>query len=216
MSTPSYDVVPQSQQSKAKHGEDCCAHIGTVINTEDPQRLGRVHVGLSKPPGLRVWAYVVAPSGGSDRGCYFPPQQNDKVVVLFGDGDSQQALVVGCLWQGGEKPPGELAAQEYVIKSGTRGKPDSGHTIRLRDKPDNEKIEIVFNGGKNRFVIEKNKITIESEGDLELFAKGTFRVEAGTIELTAQAETVVNGKTVDVLAGAKLTLSGHPVDINPP
>src|SRR5262245_26653926 len=77
----------------------------TVISNTDLTRQGRVQVRIPWLPGVEPWVRVAVPMAGQQRGMYFIPQQDDEVLVAFGDADFRDAYVVGSLWNGEDKPP---------------------------------------------------------------------------------------------------------------
>ena len=64
------------------------AHLARVVSLDDPESLNRVQVRLisySEIDGqdLPLWARVVAPFAGDDRGAFFMPDVDDEVLVVF-------------------------------------------------------------------------------------------------------------------------------------
>jgi len=76
-----------------------------VISNRDTTKQGRIQVRVPWLPGMDPWVRVAVPMAGNGRGMYFIPQQDDEVLVAFGDGDFRDAYVIGSLWNGEDKPP---------------------------------------------------------------------------------------------------------------
>ncbi len=143
--------------------------IGLVTNNKDPDGLGRVKV---KYPWLAenvesTWARLSAPMAGQGGGFYYLPEVNDEVLLAFEHGDIHYPYVLGTLWNGKDKPPGD---KNKVV--GSDGKVNhrmlksrSGHVILLDDSSGQEKIEIVDSNGGNSIVISTadNSITIKAK-----------------------------------------------------
>lgn len=174
--------------------------IGIVTNEKDPEDLGRVKV---KYPSLNNvesdWARILVPHAGNNRGFFFLPQVNDEVVVGFEHGDPRRPYVLGCLYNGKEKPPKDLVKDKKGT-FGVHGK-DNGHIQFDKD--------LLL---KSR---EKMVVTVEaSPGDFQLTAAGKVNQKA-TQAFEVQGATVsVKGQgSVTVEASGSLTLKGATVDI---
>jgi uncharacterized protein involved in type VI secretion and phage assembly len=191
--------------------------VGVVTNTEDPAGLGRVKV---KYPWLSdseesFWARIATPMAGKGRGFYFLPEVEDEVLLAFEQGDARFPYVLGALWNSQDKPPEKNENGENNIRS-IRSR--SGHVIRLNDKDDEEKIEIIDKSGKNTIVIDtaKNTITVTADKDITLSAsKGTIKLDAQKIEIKSSADTAIEaGAGMDVKATGTMNVKGAMVNIN--
>jgi phage protein D len=81
--------------------------IAIVTDIKDPDKLGRVKV---KYPYLSDdhtswWARIATPMSGSLRGFHFLPEVDDEVLVAFEHGDINHPYIIGCIWNGKDKPP---------------------------------------------------------------------------------------------------------------
>jgi len=74
---------------------------GKVIRNCDKTQKGRVLVRIASLNGTEKWARVVMP----DTGVYFIPQVNDEVLVGPHDGDSNDLVILGTLWNDAKPPP---------------------------------------------------------------------------------------------------------------
>ena len=187
--------------------------VGLVLDNEDPDGLGRVKINL---PALSenetgYWARVAAPMAGPGRGIFFLPEKDDEVLVAFEQGDITRPYVLGALWNGQDKPP-ETNANVRVIKS------PSGHSVRLDDTADAEKIEIIDKSGENSVTIDtqSNSISIKSAQDVVIEApQGKISLRAKNVEVKSTADTNVEAKTtMDLKASATMTIKGQRVNIN--
>src|SRR5262249_15817154 len=126
--------------------------------------------------------------------------------------------VIGCLWNGREKPP--ESATNVV---GPTGKVDRrviksrlGHTITIDDS-DKPAITIVDKTGKNTIKLDSttNKLSIEVAGDISLDAKGNISLDSkGKISLNATGQLTIQGRTMSIDGGPSLTVRGTTVAIN--
>lgn len=191
--------------------------IGKVVNNQDNEGLGRVKVKFDwlDPFTDSAWARIAAPMAGGKRGVFFLPEIDDEVLVAFELGDVRFPYVIGCLWNGVDRPPADNADGKNdlcIIKS------RSGHVITLNDKAGNETIEIVDASGKNKIVISTgaNDITITAGHDIKLSApKGTIRLESKFLEIETTSDMTItaNGK-IDIAADGDVTVAGQTVSLN--
>ncbi len=215
--------------------------IGIVTDNKDPQHLGRVKVKFpllleeqSSQEMVTDWVRMAAPSAGHGRGFLFLPEVNDEVVVGFGQGDINAAFVLGALWNGQDKPPGD---PNKIVASGKVNQrviySRTGHYIMLDDSDSGGGISIIDKKG-NKIVLkdQDNSLTIETAGDIKLTtkgnlsmdvtgnaafkAKGNISMEAtGNLSLKATGNAEVNGT-----GGAKLesiaivTVQGSMINLN--
>ena len=171
-----------------------------VIDTNDPEKLGRVLLTLpALPDGPQLWARMVSPLAGQDRGLCFLPEIEDEVLVAFTQGDLSNAYVLGGLWGKQKLPPGDIGGDQNDVKQiRTR----AGHTIMLNDSEGEEHITII-DKNDNSIVIatSDNHITITSKGDISL-SGNTIKLNAKTIEVKADSSlTLDGGGTADLKAG---------------
>jgi uncharacterized protein involved in type VI secretion and phage assembly len=182
--------------------------IGIVTNNKDPDGLGRVKV---KFPWLSDsdeshWARVLTPMAGSDRGIYFLPEVNDEVLVAFEQGDMAFPYILGCLWNGKDKPPVKNdngKNNQRVIKS------RSGHQIILDDTEGEEKIIIQDKTGNNKIVIDSknNQMDIKVEKDLTIETKGKIIIKGkDDVAIECKNLSIKTQQNYQLEAGANCTI----------
>lgn len=179
--------------------------VAIVTDNDDPDGLGRVRVKYPwlTPDHASDWARVLALGAGPGRGFQFLPEVNDEVLVAFELGDVHHPYVLGGLWNGQDKPPGEKGkivsggkVQQRVIKS------RAGHTVTLDDSDGAPGVTIEDKNG--------NVIHLDSAGDkLTIQVKGDANIESrGDIKLKAQGRVEISGA-----AGVKVDAGGGTVDV---
>jgi len=169
--------------------------VGVVTNNDDPDGQGRVKV---KFPWLAdseesAWARIASPMAGSERGFYFLPEVNDEVLVAFEQGDMRKPYIIGALWNGSDAPPiSDAVSGGQVVKRVIKTR--AGHTITLDDTTGSEKIIIEDNQGNNVITFDApgRKLTIESQGDIE----------------------IKSGMNIKIEASAKVTVKGAMIELN--
>lgn len=183
-----------------------------VTDTNDPEKLGRVRLLL---PGLSgdyddqmLWARVLSPLAGKDRGQCLLPEIEDEVLVAFIQEDLSNAYVLGGLWSQKNPPPEGVGKEENDLKM---IKTRSGHTLTLNDKEGEEQItlsdkngnSLIINTGEDRITLKaKSKIEIVTEGDLTLSGKTIKLAATDSLEIKADSSLILDGgNTADLKAG---------------
>jgi uncharacterized protein involved in type VI secretion and phage assembly len=184
--------------------------IGTVVDLDDPERLGRVKLKLAQYNDQQsYWARIVSPMAGKARGFFFRPEVDDEVLVGFENGEPRRPYVLGALWSKVDAPPARDGNEtknnwRFIVSR-------SGHMLKFDDTAGSEKIEIVDKSGSHKIIIDSvaPKIRIEcASGDIEISApSGTLKVDAQSIDVRASGE-------MKLVAAGKLTLQGATVNIN--
>jgi uncharacterized protein involved in type VI secretion and phage assembly len=183
--------------------------IGTVVDLDDPEKLGRVKLKLPQYDDQQsTWARIASPMAGNNRGFFFRPEVQDEVLVGFENGEIRRPYVLGSLWSKVDTPP---PRDNDETKNNWRFMVSrSGHIFKFDDTEGSEKIEIVDKSGslKVTFDSTSSKITIESNGDVEIKApQGAFKVSAQTVDIEASGE-------MKLQAFADMTVKGATVNIN--
>ncbi|AEK61871.1 phage baseplate assembly protein V [Collimonas fungivorans] len=189
--------------------------LGTVSDTKDDKGWGRVKVNFVLK-GQEIesgWLQVMSFFAGPGYGAFFLPQPGDSALLAFADGDASQAYVLGFMWNGVQKPPLEVAQQQDVRVIKTKG----GKTITLDDS---EKENITIADSKNnRIVIDtaNNKISISSEGDFAISAKGTLTISGAQVVVQNTAGSVMadlSSSAMQLQGGQSIKLSAAMIDLN--
>lgn len=177
-----------------------------VVDVEDPEQEGRVKVRFPwfDADMISDWCRVSQLHAGSGYGSLFVPHTGEEVLVAFIHGDMRQAVVLGGLYNGRDKPATfrNKDKDEYLIRT------KAGHQILLVDTKDQERIEITDKSQKHRIVIDTSgqSVTITSEGgklslaakEIELKAEQGFKLDASTVEATATGEMTLKGSTINL------------------
>ena len=185
---------------------------GTVVDNEDPARLGRVKVRVPRllgPDMVTGWATPCAPFGGAaDQGFLFIPDREAGVWVEFEGGDLECPIWVGTYWSkpdsgsqlpkpqqddGSEADDVQDPPTRKIVKTG------KGHTIQFEDKEGEESI-IVREGVKGHLVVlDKNgvKVTDATGNSIEmtdsamtLTAKVPFTIDASGQPVQIVADSI--------------------------
>ncbi|EXI63880.1 MAG: Rhs element Vgr protein [Candidatus Accumulibacter adjunctus] len=174
------------------------AQLARVVDLSDPERRNRVQVRLLAFDGVDgqdapLWARVVCPFAGADRGAFLMPEVDDEVLVVFVQGDVRHPLVLGGLWNGSSAAPADLGDEGNRFK---RIRSKNGVTITLDDQQGQEKLQLETPGGQ-KFTLSDGpgKLTLEDSNGNKVV------MEAARISVTASAEVKVDAPQVKVSAG---------------
>jgi uncharacterized protein involved in type VI secretion and phage assembly len=152
---------------------------GRVEDNNDPEGLGRIKVRFFwQEENVVRWSRMMTPHAGADRGFMFLPEIGDEVVIGFGDGDVEKPVILGCVWNGVDKPPREdFWGGDVGPNDVKRIVTKSGHRIQIVDKQGKESIVLATPKELKVSMIEKtdetgrSMITLHSEnGDIFLSA----------------------------------------------
>ncbi len=177
-------------------------HLARVVSLADPERLNRVQIRLIAFDGIDgqdapLWARVVAPFAGQDRGAFLMPDVDDEVLVLFTHGDARFPLVIGGLWNGTAPAPADLGSEGNRFK---RIRSRNGVTITLDDRQGQETLTLATPGGQTVTLQDGpatitcedangNRVTMDSAG-VTIEAAAKVKVQASTVEVSAGMVTV--------------------------
>ncbi|MFZ0731911.1 MAG: phage baseplate assembly protein V [Candidatus Sulfotelmatobacter sp.] len=150
-----------------------------VVDNNDPRGVGRIKIQYQwQEDNSTFWVRMMTPHAGADRGFMFLPEIGDEVLVGFRDGDVERPYVLGCMWNGVDKPPREeFWGGDVGPNDVKRIVTKSGHRIHIVDKQGKESIVLATPKELKVSMIEKtdetgrSMITLHSEnGDIFLSA----------------------------------------------
>jgi uncharacterized protein involved in type VI secretion and phage assembly len=173
--------------------------LGRVVSLDDPDGRNRVQVKLLAFDAVAqqdstMWARVVAPFAGSDRGMFSLPDVDDEVFVVFVQGDPRQAVVLGGLWNGAAAAP--ASTQSGGVNRYKRIKSKNGIVITLDDQQGQETLAMETPGGQKVTLKDgPGTITIEDSNG------NSIKLESAGITVQASAKVKVQAATVEVSAG---------------
>lgn len=200
--------------------------VALVTNVNDPQKEGRVKVCLPRLPGKPEtgWVRLSQPAAGPGRGIYWLPMVGDEVLVGFERGSVSHPYVIGCLWNGKDKPMKNAFNPDNTTRMIQTA---SGHQVILEDKDGEEKIIIADSSGKRSvtFDVKAKKFIIEAkEGDVEISAEKKIVLHCEDLEIKSNKTGKVDiGSAFDLMvsdkgalkAGSQMNIKAERVDLNP-
>lgn len=174
-------------------------YLATVVSLDDPDHGNRVQVRLLAfddvdKQDAPMWARVVAPFAGKDRGAFFLPDVDDEVLVVFMNGDARFPIILGGLWNGNAASP--AAIQSGGTNRYKRIKSKNGIVITLDDQQGQETLKLETPGGQKITLQDgPGTITVEDSNG------NSIKLESAGITVTASAKVKVNASQVEVSAG---------------
>jgi len=193
---------------------------GLVVDTDDPEKLGRVKVkflwntkdgSMAQP---EIWVRVLTPHAGEKKGFFCLPEVDDEVLIGFEQGNPSWPLVLGSLYNGKDIPPTE--GHPISWKGGDNNlklfRTKSGNEIYFCDDSGSEAIVIVQKDNKNSITLTLDgpKIVIESEGDISLTG-ANISLESSTGDITLKSAAgikVESSQDTELKAGGNLKSEG--------
>ena len=213
-----FEAIPSSLQYPPHNAHVkmpfCESQIATVVENDDPDSMGRVKVKFPWLQGSMTtpWIRIAATAGGSGQGFFIIPEVDDEVIVDFMHNNPSKPHVVGCVYHGKAKPSG--MSDKDNNKKGIKTK--SGNEIYLSDESGKEEIKIINGGNVMVFTLDGPKITITTEGDLEISAKNIamkaeeeILIDAGKSLTAKTKEMTLNGTSKVTAGGSEVTITGQ-------
>lgn len=175
------------------------AMLAQVISLDDPDKRGRVQVRLLAHDGVAeqdapLWARVVAPFAGKDRGAFLMPDVDDEVLVVFVGGDPRHPLIVGGLWNGSASSPAQIEAGGFNRYKRIRSR--NGVVITLDDQQGQETLTLETPGGQTVTLKDvPGEITVEDSNG------NSIKLDPQSITVQAANKVKVTAAQVEVSAG---------------
>jgi type VI secretion system secreted protein VgrG len=165
------------------------------------------------------WVRVQQGWAGKSWGMAFIPRIGMEVVVSFLEGDPDQPLVTGCVYNGDNMPPYTLPADQTKssIKSNTSKGGAGFNEMRFEDKKDSEEIFIQAEKDFNRVVKNNDTLKVgfekKDKGDQTIQIKNDRTLEVGhdlsTTVTNDETHKVQNNQTLNVTKDRKLDVGGN-------
>ena len=149
--------------------------IGIVKKWQkDPDKLGRIAVEVPAFGKDTYWAYSGQFYAGEKQGSYFPPQQDDQVIIGFINNNASLGVILTSVYKSNAPLPEPF-------------KRDENSPIGIVSKDfsfiyDDKKKTFTLNTGKSNKLIfdNKNGISMETQKDLNLNSSAKVKVTAKT------------------------------------
>ena len=150
---------------------------GIVVDTNDPERLGRIRAKLPGEAGQPItgWALPCVPYAGQQVGLFCLPENGTDVWIEFEQGDPAYPVWTGCYWRPGNAFHAAGAHQPTVVLRTRKGRleiDDSSSTITITtvygDKVTVDKGRIRLTTGKGATIDLNGQRVAINDGALEV------------------------------------------------
>lgn len=181
--------------------------IGVVAEfQEDKKDKLRVKVnlpGIDMQQSSAVWARLLAPDAGKNRGYYFRPEPNDEVVVGFLNDDPRQPVILGALYGAintpsalMKAPTADNAYRGIITKAGTK-------IVFVDDKKSSVYIETAKKG---KLLLDDGSKDGEETISLTDKHGNAITMSKDGIEIKSKKKVVVNGASGVEIKGKKVDI----------
>jgi uncharacterized protein involved in type VI secretion and phage assembly len=174
--------------------------VAVVTQNQDPDGLGRVKIRFPwrENPDESYWARIAVSMAGGGRGTWFLPEVDDEVLVACDAERVEHPYIVGCLWNGQDKPPETNADGRNDIRM-IRSR--SGHEIVFDDGAQG-RIDIHLNDDTRKVRLDQNGIEISDDSGNSIAITTT----SGNIAIQSNASITIKSTKIDINATASMTL----------
>lgn len=166
------------------------------------------------------WVPVAQSLAGSGFGSFILPRVGQEVVVSFIDGDPDQPVVVGCIFNGLNKRP---CSEGHLTGFKTRSMPDGteGHEIRLDDSKDQE--EFYIRSQRDMLLEVVNDLvssvvgnqTMNIEKSLMLASGADINIESrANASYSSDSDTTIKGQKINISGSSGISLTSGNSEIN--
>ncbi len=132
-----------------------------------------------------AWIRVASPWAGSGRGMYFNPRVGDEVLVSFIQGDPDQPVITGSLYNGDNTVPYPLPGNKAMSGLLTLSTPGGGGNNELRFDDTAGAEEIALIAERDMLETINNNLTETVDNNLSLKVANDFSITA--------SQTILNG-----------------------
>jgi len=183
------------------------AFLAKVVSVKDPDNKNRIQVRLYNADGITdqdgaVWARVVVPFSGNNRGAFFFPDVGDEVLVVYLSGDSRFPVVLGGLWNGHDSAPDSFGGSGDSVDRWTiTGK--AGTKIAIVEDSSGPTIQFTTPGQLS------GKMT-DSDGSIQFNDSSQTSIRIDSSGVTINAPTA----QVQVTAASSMTVTAPQLTVN--
>jgi type VI secretion system secreted protein VgrG len=183
---------PRTARRSLVHGPQ------TALVTEGPDEYGRMRVKFHwGSQATSCWVRVAQRWAGPQWGTIFLPRADHEVIVDFIDGDPDQPLIVGSVYNKQNMPPYTLPDNytqsgiktRSMSTSGSQGGADEFNELRFEDKQGSEDIYFHAQKDFHRVVENDDDLKVGHDQTIEIKNHRTETVKEGNEKITIEQGT---------------------------
>src|SRR5262245_35296537 len=213
-----FTAIPSSQQFRPRRatpkpfvqGPQTAVVVGPGGDEIYTDKYGRVKVQFhwdrygKKDENSSCWIRVAHPWAGKGWGFVTTPRIGQEVVVDFLEGDPDQPLITGCVYNAEQMPPYELPANKtqsgIVSRSSLGGSPDNFNEIMFEDKKGSELVYLRAEKDYTNAVENNETRWVGNDKWTEVDHDETNHIKHDRTETVDNDETItIHGKRTEVV-----------------
>lgn len=203
--------------------------IGIVTDLDDPNSEFRVKVRIPAISNTEegIWARMITPDAGKNRGFFFRPEIDNEVIIGFLHEDPNNPVILGGVFSSAHSSPlvqtKDNDEKGLVTRSEMKWVWNDKKKALNIESPAGKKIIIDEDAGEiniadengNKIIMNKDGISIESSKEIKIKAGTDLKMEGVNSELKASAGCTVKASgALEVSSSATTTIKGSMVMIN--
>lgn len=219
-----FECVPKDvpYRSQAMQSKPVINGVQTAIVTGDNadeilvDQYGRVKVQFDwdregkKDSKSSCWIRVAQNWAGKKWGAFFFPRVGQEVLVDFINGDPDQPIVSGAVYNADLMPPYALPAEKtqsgIKTRSTTKGGADNFNELRFEDKKGSELVYVQAEKDHELYVKNDQKDKIDNDRFTEIGNNDDLKVALNRSGDIGENDTLKVGKTLNIEAGDEIVI----------
>jgi len=213
------DIPYRAQVSKKKpviNGVQTAIVTGDSADEIMIDQYGRVKVQFDwdregkKDSKSSCWIRVAQNWAGKKWGAFFFPRVGQEVLVDFINGDPDQPIISGAVYNADLMPPyalpGEKTQSGIKTRSTKEGGADNFNELRFEDKKGSELVYMQAEKDKQLYVKNDQNEKIDNDRNVEILNNDNLKVTANRVAEMGENDTLKVGKTLNIEAGDEIVI----------
>lgn len=213
------DIPYRAQVKQLKpviHGVQTAIVTGDNADEILVDQYGRVKVQFDwdregkKDSKSSCWIRVAQNWAGKKWGAFFFPRVGQEVLVDFINGDPDQPIISGAVYNADLMPPYALPAEKtqsgIKTRSTTKGGADNFNELRFEDKKGSELVYVQAEKDSELYVKNDQRDKVDNDRLSEIGNNDTLKVAVDRLADIGENDTLKVGKTLNIEAGDEIVI----------
>lgn len=213
------DIPYRAQVKQLKpviHGVQTAIVTGDNADEILVDQYGRVKVQFDwdregkKDSKSSCWIRVAQNWAGKKWGAFFFPRVGQEVLVDFINGDPDQPIISGAVYNADLMPPYALPAEKtqsgIKTRSTTKGGADNFNELRFEDKKGSELVYVQAEKDNELYVKNDQRDKVDNDRLSEIGNNDTLKVAVDRLADIGENDTIKVGKTLNIEAGDEIVI----------